>query len=380
MKPFIVVALCSMLSAPTLFSQSGSINNSLSDGGIFTIKDGSTTFLTLSQSDGSLSLNNILIFKGADRFIHDFEVASTFGANTFVGVNSGNFTMSGFADEASYNTAVGHSTLTSLTTGQNNSAFGVLSLFENTTGHSNSAFGVSSLYNTTGEYNSAFGGGSLYENTTGSGNSAFGHSSLYNCTGQQNSAFGWNSGDNITTGSNNIAIGYNAQVAVGTNSNQIRIGNASISLATTQIAWTTSSDKRWKSGIADSDLGLIFISKLRPVSYTRKNDEQQRSEYGFIAQEIEEALKASEVENTGMLTIDDAGMYQLRYNDLLAPMVKAIQELKKEKDDEVLTLRSENDALKQRMSNYESEHQRLLAVIERLTSLPESLSQASKEN
>ena len=288
--------------------------------------------------------------------------------------------MSGSNIQASYNTAVGHSSLIKLTTGYSNSAFGYQSLY-NTTGSDNSAFGFSSLYeNTTGIYNSAFGSGSLYENITGSQNSAFGVSSLYNNTGQQNSAFGYSAGSSITTGSNNIAIGYNAQVAVGTNSNQIRIGNASITLATTQIAWTTSSDKRWKSGIADSDLGLIFISKLRPVSYTRKNDEQQRSEYGFIAQEIEEALKASEVENTGMLTIDDAGMYQLRYNDLLAPMVKAIQELKKEKDDEVLTLRSENDALKQRMSNYESEHQRLLAVIERLTSLPESLSQASKEN
>ena len=91
MKPFIVVTLCSMLSAPMLFSQSGSINNTLSDGGIFTIKDGTTTFLTLSQSTGYLGLNKSLtlppttdatlgvIFKGADRFIHDFEATGTSG-------------------------------------------------------------------------------------------------------------------------------------------------------------------------------------------------------------------------------------------------------------------------------------------------------------
>jgi len=393
MKPFIVVTLCSMLSAPMLFSQSGSINNTLSDGGIFTIKDGSTTFLTLSQSDGSLSLSNIftlpvttasgvgVIFKGADRFIHDFKATGTDGNNTFVGVNSGNFTMGGSSIQASYNTAVGHSSLTSLTSGSYNSAFGSQSLFSNTTGYDNSAFGLASLSsNTTGFHNSAFGYLSLNSNTQGLSNSAFGRASLYSNIGSYNSAFGYLAGFNITTGSNNIAIGYDAQVSSAIGNNQIRMGNSLIESAVCQVAWTQPSDRRWKSNIAQSNLGLEFVSKLNPVSYARKNNDKQRTEYGFIAQEIEEVLKGAGVENTGMLTIDDAGMYQLRYNDLLAPMVKAIQELKKEKDDEVLTLRSENDALKQRMSKYESEQQRLLAAIERLTSLPESLSQASKEN
>ena len=131
----------------------------------------------------------------------------------------------------------------------------------------------------------------------------------------------------------------------------------SVTYAGVQVAWTVTSDKRWKSNIVQTDLGLDFLSKLRPVSYTRKNDEKQRTEYGFIAQEIEEALKASEVENTGMLTIDDAGMYQLRYNDLLAPMVKAIQELKKE-----------NDSLKNRLSKSESVQQLLVNEIQRLKS------------
>lgn len=35
-----------------------------------------------------------------------------------------------------------------------------------------------------------------------------------------------------------------------------------------------------------------------------------------------------------MLTIDGEGRYELRYNDLIAPMIKAIQELKTEIDDE----------------------------------------------
>ncbi|MDZ7764557.1 MAG: hypothetical protein U5K00_09040 [Melioribacteraceae bacterium] len=41
----------------TLYSQSGSINNTLGSGGLFTIKDGSTTFFSLDQSDGELTLS-----------------------------------------------------------------------------------------------------------------------------------------------------------------------------------------------------------------------------------------------------------------------------------------------------------------------------------
>jgi len=355
MKPFIVVTLCSMLSAPMLFSQTGSINNTLGLSGMFTIKDGSTTFLTLSQSDGYLGLSRSLtmpvtavsglgvIYKGSDRFIHDYKASGADGYNTFVGINSGNFGMIGTGSLASSNTAVGHSSLTSLTTGHTNSAFGAKSLYYNTDGWANCAFGYYSLYSNAG---------------IGSYNSAFGYSSLDgNTSGISNSAFGQGAGFNITTGSNNTCIGSGAQVPNGTSDNQVRIGNTSVTYAGVQVAWTVSSDSRWKSNIVQSDLGLDFVSRLNPVSYTRKNDDKQRAEYGFIAQEIEEVLKEAGVGNTGMLTIDDAGMYQLRYNDLLAPMVKAIQELK-----------NENDALKNRLSKSESVQELLVNEIERLKS------------
>lgn len=82
-----------------------------------------------------------------------------------------------------------------------------------------------------------------------------------------------------------------------------------------------------------SGLGLGFISKLNPVSYVRKNDEKQKTEYGLIAQEVKQALKDCGVDNSGMITVTDEGMYELRYNDLIAPMIKAIQELKKENEE-----------------------------------------------
>jgi len=92
------------------------------------------------------------------------------------------------------------------------------------------------------------------------------------------------------------------------------------------VGWSLTSDKRWKSDIQPSNLGLAFITKLKPVSYTRNNDDRKKREYGFIAQDLEETLNTSGSTDNGIITKDDAGMYSVRYNDLMSPMVKAIQE------------------------------------------------------
>jgi len=78
-----------------------------------------------------------------------------------------------------------------------------------------------------------------------------------------------------------------------------------------------------------NDVDLDFIKQLNPVSYTRNNDINQKTEYGFIAQELEASLNQAGVTQNGIISKDDAGMYGVRYNDLLAPMVKAIQEQQK---------------------------------------------------
>ena len=387
------------------------INGKLGTNGEFIIRDTSSTFLTVSQSTGNLTLNRSLrfatmtansqtgvIYKGNDRFIHNYFISNTSGENTFVGINSGNFTLSGNGPQASFNTGVGQSTLTSLTTGGSNSAFGVKSLYSNTTGNLNSAFGYYSLYtntsgysncafglaslntNSSGHTNSAFGDYSMFKNTIGFQNTAFGHNSLYNnvsgdwnaaygvnslqavTTGTENTGLGTNAGSNITTGNNNTAIGCLAQVPSNTASNQVRIGNTLITYAGVQVAWTITSDLNWKQNITTSGLGLGFISKLKPVSYTRINDEKQRTEYGFIAQDIEKVLKETGVENSGMITVDDAGRYELRYNDLLAPMVKAIQELKVENE----IIKSENEELKAKLMKIEQIQNILLKEINQI--------------
>jgi len=403
---------------------SQNITGTLGTNGVFKIKDASNDYLTLSQTNGNLSLFRNLelgvdsiststrgvITKNGRRFIHNYQAPGTDGFNTFVGLEAGNFTMNGYATfHSSYNTAVGYRSLSSLTTGNTSSAFGYYSLNSNTTGNSNSAFGYFSLYsNTTGTQNSAFGSTSLRYNTTGSYNAAFGYQSLLNnsigyansafgfqtltnnstgnlnsafgyvslysnTTGIQNTAIGTNSGGTITTGSNNTAIGYDAQVPSGTSSNQIRLGNTAITYAGIQVAWTVTSDRRYKDNITPLGLGLGFISKLNPVSYVRKNDENKKTEYGLIAQEVEEVLKELGIENHGMLTVTDEGMYELRYNDLIAPMIKAIQELKEKsdvKDNEIANLKEENRQLRseiQLVKSLSDEVQNLKQIINSLT-------------
>ena len=52
-----------------------------------------------------------------------------------------------------------------------------------------------------------------------------------------------------------------------------------------------------------------------------------------------------------MLTIDGEGRYELRYNDLIAPMIKSIQELKTEKDEEIKKLNTENETLRKELNS-----------------------------
>ena len=183
------------------------------------------------------------------------------------------------------------------------------------------------------------------------------HALRSNTTGLFNTALGFNAGAGITTGSSNIAIGYDAQVASATGSNQVRIGDTAITYAGIQVAWTVTSDRRWKDDIQSVGLGLDFIRALRPVDYFRKNDTSQKREAGFIAQEVESTLAQFGYQDSGMLNKDDNGYYSLRYNDFFAPIVRAIQELAssvKNNTTEINTLKSENESLKKRLDAIEA--------------------------
>jgi len=308
---------------------------------------------------------------------------------------------------ANYNTAIGYAALY-FNTGGDNTASGAYSLYSNTTGFYNTATGFDAMYsNTTGAYNTAFGAYSLHKNTTANYNTAIGYGALYNGTGNYNTAIGNGALVSNTTGFRNTAIGYYADVSTGnlTNataigynakvnaSNKVRIGNTSVTSIGGQVGWSIFSDGRYKRDIKENVPGLAFINNLRPVTYTvnvkglneyynkgRKhvaNDETANNENdaakaemqkaedaaakivhnGFIAQEVEEAAKKLNYEFSGVdkpQTKD--GLYGLRYDNFIVPLVKAVQELSKtndEKDKKINALQKQNDELEKRIEKLE---------------------------
>jgi len=121
------------------------------------------------------------------------------------------------------------------------------------------------------------------------------------------------------------------------------------------------SDARQKTDIADSALGLQFINSLHPVSYkwivgsndavldedgkpivTGKDENNhdtyktisvpgKRVHWGFLAQEVKEAVDKSGVKDFAGWVLDDVNdpnsPQGLRYEQFIAPLTKAIQEL-----------------------------------------------------
>lgn len=112
------------------------------------------------------------------------------------------------------------------------------------------------------------------------------------------------------------------------------VGTSGTSNIVTWTVQTTSpSDIRLKEEIADTDLGLAFVNKLRPVSYKLKADPKHQKGYGFIADEVEEliGLDSSLVYHEPDWKVgDEQGFKTIHYPSYIAVLTKAIQELSAE--------------------------------------------------
>ena len=108
-----------------------------------------------------------------------------------------------------------------------------------------------------------------------------------------------------------------------------------------------SSDRRLKKDIeplADTTGGLSKIMQLNPVSFHWKNTADDPSlQFGLIAQEVSPVFP-NLVRNTGMKSADTPdGILKIEYQGLIAPMIKAIQELKTENDALKAKIEAAND-------------------------------------
>jgi hypothetical protein len=326
---------------------------------------------------------NDIIKVGNSSYIHAAKPIGSDGYNIFIGLNTAlNPQKNTNTYDGSYNLGIGYSSLRALSTGFNNVGIGSNSLLQNTTGAYNSAIGADSLRaNVSGNLNTAVGKGALQlstgdgniaigveaanANTSGNFNTTIGVWALYtNTTGSYNTAVGSGclryktDGTNNTSFSNCSGIGNDARVSA---SNQVQLGGS----GTTTYAYGAvqdRSDARDKADIRDTILGLNFICALRPVDFkwdmrddyfdkkiqiddkgieqtiltpSKKDGSRKRNRYhhGLIAQEMKQSL-----DNLGI----DFGGYQnhalnggadvlsIGYTELIAPLIKAVQELSEE--------------------------------------------------
>ncbi len=90
-------------------------------------------------------------------------------------------------------------------------------------------------------------------------------------SGEYNTFIGYNSGPSnnaASTGSNNTAIGNGAQFTSAATSNEIVLGNSSVTALKCQVQTITAlSDERDKSDIVDLNHGLDFVMSLKPRKF-----------------------------------------------------------------------------------------------------------------
>lgn len=181
-------------------------------------------------------------------------------------------------------------------------------------------------------------------------------------SGTENTAFGFRALRANTSGIRNLALGTYA-ISTGNADWRIGIGwNSTPSASSGHISWGSSlnntcncfygawyygSDGRDKTNVQPlrTSLGLEFIKKLRPVTYTWDNRENYvtecgfeygqkdgtladtREHYGVIAQELKQVLTELNETFEGLNYDEAKDAYRLQYASLIPSLTKAIKEL-----------------------------------------------------
>lgn len=383
------------------------LNNSTEGGmvavGASALKANTTGYYNVAVGNAALQSNNT----GSSNTATGFQTLaintsgydnSAFGSGALLNNGTGYFNTamgsgSAIANQTGHdNTALGYSAMYTNTNGSFNTSVGAFSLYNNNGGQ-NAAVGYKALeQNTVGIWNTAMGFGALQGNTQSSGNTAFGTNALNNngTSVGQNSAFGYNALQANTSGHGNTAVGNQAALnnvsgrfntAIGfitaaalpnnventtcigystgwntTSSNQVNIGNFSVTWIGGQTGWFHYSDKRIKNDIKADVPGLAFITRLKPISYHVDIDKQEeianagkvetnselirpiqkdwKGKYdvekikmtGFFAQDVEEAATAINYSFNGVHNPKNGGLLSLDYSAFVVPLVKAVQE------------------------------------------------------
>ena len=331
----------------------GAVTLNINSLGAKNVTKNGTTALTAGDIKSGQTV--VVIYDGTR-----FQVTSTTSLTGFTG---------------SSNTALGVAALDSVTTSLDNVGIGVDALTSNNSGGGNTALGYKALEDHTNQ-----GGGSA---NAYSYNTGLGYGAGKNITsGYVNTMLGGSTGGGITTGAFNTALGFESYVTgnysnstcVGassavTGSNQVQLGDSS----TTTYAYgavQNRSDERDKADIQTTDLGLAFVMALQPRMFRwdmredyrpakpadDASDEEwnawreacklsnlthdgthkrNRFHHGLVAQEVKSVMDSMGVDFGGYQDHTIKGgdaVLTVGYEEMIAPLIKAIQELKAEFD------------------------------------------------
>ena len=171
---------------------------------------------------------------------------------------------------------------------------------------------------------------------------------------------------------NNIYRPYNVDSGSGVdNTGDLGSGSHRFKVVYAGTGSINTSDERHKNNIADTDLGLDFVNKLKPKKYKLNDGQSGRTHYGLISQDVETLLgeisksttdfagfiktdisedNKKDIKNINLILNDETknlteeqieelntaktkvqnkndDIYALRYEEFISPIIKAIQEL-----------------------------------------------------
>jgi len=344
-----------------------------------TIAGGSNSFkFDVSSATGGITFPDSTVqttaASGGASSIGDLSDATTPASGN---IGLGTDALTSLASGGNYNYALGEGAGTSVTTGDYNVYIGYRAGFDNVTQGENIGIGKNTLKDSTGRWNTAIGATAglnagddnvaigrtaLAYGISSDKNVAVGYDALRNASGQYNISLGYKSGDSISTGDFNVVIG-GLDVPSATADSQLMISNGdgtqkyiegdstgSCYQGDNSSTWSTTSDRRLKTNIADIDSMLDkinqvgiktfnYIEKAEPIIETvededgeinekivgydgenRYNLDPEPTRVGVIAQELQEVFPDAVKENAfGHLTVNP--------DSINWALIKAVQEL-----------------------------------------------------
>ena len=170
-------------------------------------------------------------------------------------------------------------------------------------GNGSGAAGVALIGSlTTSSVNTIYIGGGPYEINAATDIRFYTHNSIYSTAG----------------GSLRMYINNAGNVGIGNTNNSYKLDVTGTIRATSDVI--AYSDRRIKENIVTIDNALEKVTKLRGVTYTRKDIEDKSTKVGVIAQEVLEVLPE-------VVSKDNEGKYSVAYGNMAGVFIEAIKEL-----------------------------------------------------